>query len=57
MNFNKFKPVFVCGHRASGGGLYMGIFDFHPQLLVWPHESKFFHLFYPFTELDKLYDQ
>lgn len=53
MNFNKFKPVFVCGHRASGGGLYMGIFDFHPQLLVWPHESKFFHLFYPFTELEK----
>ena len=53
MNFNKIKPVFFCGHRASGGGLYMGIFDFHPQLLVWPHESKFFHLFYPFTELEK----
>lgn len=53
MNFDKIKPVIFCGHRASGGGLYMGIFDYHPQLLVWPHESKFFHLFYPFTELEK----
>lgn len=51
INFNKIKPVFFCGHRASGGGLYMGVFDFHPKLLVYPHESKFFHLFYPFTEI------
>ena len=50
--FNKIKPVFFCGHRASGGGIYMGIFDFHPQVLVYPHESKFFHLFYPFTEIE-----
>ena len=52
LDFKKIKPVFFCGHRASGGGVYMSIFDFHPQILVYPHESKFFHLFYPFTEIE-----
>lgn len=50
-NINKVSPVLFCGHRASGGGMYSGIFDFHPQLLVYPHESKFFQIFYPYTEL------
>ncbi len=53
LDFNKASPVLFCGHRASGGGMYSGIFDFHPQLLVFPHESKFFQVFYPFTELMK----
>jgi hypothetical protein len=47
-NIKNLTPVFVCGHRASGGGLYMGLLDFHPELLVFPHESKFFFLFFPF---------
>ncbi len=53
LDFNKTSPVLFCGHRASGGGMYSGIFDFHPELLVFPHESKFFQIFYPFTELMK----
>ena len=52
-NINKISPILFCGHRASGGGMYSGIFDFHPELLVYPHESKFFQIFYPFTELMK----
>ena len=53
LDFNKTSPVLFCGHRTSGGGMYSGIFDFHPELLVFPHESKFFQIFYPFTELMK----
>ena len=53
LDLNKISPILFCGHRASGGGMYSGIFDFHPQLLVYPHESKFFQIFYPFTELMK----
>ncbi len=52
-DINKISPILFCGHRASGGGMYSGIFDFHPELLVYPHESKFFQIFYPFTELMK----
>ena len=52
LNLNNVKPVFYCVHRDSGFGIYMVIFDFHPQVLVYPHESKFFHLFYPFTEIE-----
>ena len=53
LDFKKVSPVFFCGHRASGGGMYSGIFDFHPELLVFPHESKFFQVFYPFVEIMK----
>ncbi len=53
IDLNKISPVLFCGHRASGGGLYSGILDFHPELLVFPHESKFFQIFHPLTELMK----
>ncbi len=54
IDVSKLDPVFFCGHRASGGGMYMGVFDFHPELLVFPHECKFFQLFYPLAEIKKL---
>jgi len=44
--------TFVCGHRASAGGLLISLLDFHPELLVVPHESKFFQLFYPLMDSD-----
>ena len=53
-DISKTLPVLFCGHSASGGGMYSGIFDFHPQLLVYPHESKFFQVFFPYTELMNL---
>tara|TARA_A100001388_G_C28768886_1_gene502547 strand:+ start:248 stop:1270 length:1023 start_codon:yes stop_codon:yes gene_type:complete len=50
-DIDKASPVLFCGHSASGGGMYSGILDFHPELLVYPHESKFFQIFHPYTEL------
>lgn len=41
------KPTFICGHRRSGTTLLTSILDFHDELLVYPEDSKFFHLFYP----------
>lgn len=55
-DFNKINPVIFCGHSASGGGMYTSILDFHPELLVFPNESKFFQIFHPFAELMK-FDQ
>ena len=41
------KPIFICGHRRSGTTLLVALLDDHPQLNVYPDESKFFYLFYP----------
>ena len=49
IDVSKLDPVFFCGHRASGGGMYMGVFDFHPELLVFPHECKFFSVILSFS--------
>jgi len=47
LDVTQLNPTFVCGHRASGGGLLISLLDYHPELLVYPDESKFFYLFYP----------
>ena len=49
-NIDTNEQIFICGHRASGGGLLMSLLDFHPELLVYPDESKFFYLFYPIMD-------
>ena len=45
INIENIDPIFICGHRACGGGLLTGLLDQHPELLVYPDESKFFYLF------------
>ena len=54
INIENLNPIFICGHRASGGGLLTGLLDFHPELLVYPDESKFFYLFYPIMNKDDI---
>ena len=46
-DIDKIEPTFICGHRRSGTTLLVSLLDFHPQLHVYPDESKFFYLFYP----------
>jgi len=38
------SPVFICGYPKSGTTLLLALLDRHPQLLVFPEESKFFKL-------------
>lgn len=54
MKFEKLKPLFICGHRRSGTTLLTSLLDFHDEIMMYPDDSKFFHLFYPFVELKKL---
>ena len=39
------EQTFICGHRALAGGLLTSLLDFHLELLVVPHEIKFFQLY------------
>lgn len=43
----KDRPVFICGHPKSGTSLLRNLLDFHPQLVVYPEESRFFRHFLP----------
>jgi len=46
----KNHPIFICGHPKSGTTLVQGVFDSHPQLIVYPEESYFFRDFLPATK-------
>ncbi|NDJ77076.1 MAG: sulfotransferase [Chloroflexi bacterium] len=35
------SPVFICGYPKSGTTLVLALMDSHPELLVFPEESKF----------------
>lgn len=37
----KVPPVFICGYPKSGTTLLLALLDRHPELLVFPEESKF----------------
>ncbi|NQT22830.1 MAG: sulfotransferase [Candidatus Omnitrophica bacterium] len=41
------NSTFICGHRRSGTSLLVSLLDFHPELLVYPEDSKFFQHYYP----------
>ena len=47
MQFKKLKPLFILGHRRSGTTLLTSLLDFHNEILMYPDDSKFFHLYYP----------
>ena len=47
IDVKKILPTFICGHRRSGTTLLAAILDCHCDLLVYPEDSKFFHLFFP----------
>lgn len=36
------RPVFICGHPKAGTSLLRAVLDSHPQLVVYPEETKFF---------------
>ncbi len=40
--FQNTPPVFLCGYPKSGTTLLLALLDNHPELLVFPEESKFF---------------
>lgn len=39
--------TFICGHPKSGTSLLQALLDFHPQLIVYPEETRFFRDFMP----------
>ena len=41
VNVQNCSPVFICGYPKSGTTLLLALLDRHPQLLVFPEESKF----------------
>jgi len=41
------QATFVCGHPKSGTSLLRGLLDSHPQLIVFPEETKFFRRVLP----------
>ena len=53
MKFENLKPIFIGGHRRSGTTLLSSLLDFHEEILMYPDDSKFFHLFYPLNFLNK----
>lgn len=44
------RPIFICGHPKSGTSLLRNLLDFHPQLVVYPEESRFFRQFLPLAK-------
>ncbi len=36
------RPVFICGHPKAGTSLLRAVLDSHPQLIVYPEETRFF---------------
>jgi hypothetical protein len=36
------QPVFICGYPKSGTTLLLALLDSHPELLVFPEETRFF---------------
>ena len=46
----KDHPVFICGHPKSGTSLLRNLLDSHPQLVVYPEESRFFRHYLPLAE-------
>ena len=43
------NATFICGHPKSGTSLVRGMLDSHPQLIVFPEETKFFRRVLPET--------
>jgi hypothetical protein len=41
------NATFLCGHPKSGTSLLRGMLDSHPQLVVFPEETKFFRRILP----------
>ncbi|HET7011656.1 MAG TPA: sulfotransferase [Anaerolineales bacterium] len=41
------NATFICGHPKSGTSLLRGMLDSHPQLIVFPEETKFFRRVLP----------
>src|SRR3990172_5712525 len=41
------NATFICGHPKSGTSLVRGMLDSHPQLIVFPEETKFFRRVLP----------
>jgi hypothetical protein len=39
--------LFICGHRKSGTSLLNLLFDFHPELIVYPHDLSIMYGYYP----------
>jgi len=38
------SPIFICGYPKSGTTLLLTLLDRHPELVVFPEETKFFKL-------------
>ncbi|MFC2062223.1 sulfotransferase, partial [Elusimicrobiota bacterium] len=47
MEIDKLTPLFICGHRKSGTTLMVALLDYHPEVIAYPDDSKFFHLYFP----------
>ena len=45
------KPVFICGHRKAGTTLLINLFDGINDAIVYPDDSGFFYMYYPYYAL------
>ena len=46
------NPVFICGHRKTGTTLLINLFDGASDAVVFPDDSGFFYLYYPYWAKD-----
>lgn len=47
-------PIFICGYPKSGTTLLLALLDHHPELLVFPEETRFFKEILPHPERQNL---
>jgi hypothetical protein len=48
------SPVFICGYPKSGTTLLLALLDHHPELLVFPEETRFFKQILPYPKRQNL---
>lgn len=51
---NELTPIFIGGHPKSGSTLLLALLDWHPEVVVFPEELKFYARFYPRSANEKI---
>ena len=49
-------PIFICGHRKAGTTLLINLFDGVEDAVVYPDDSGFFYMYYPYYALGDFND-
>jgi hypothetical protein len=51
------NPVFICGHRKAGTTLLINLLDGIEDAIVYPDDSGFFYMYYPFFDTREYSDK